>query len=273
MKKLALGIFLLLLPAACGLSAYADDLEHDFKIATYVGNTITPNGTSTSNTGSINIRPYFSYNNSWGFYSSLYLILDNTEGTDTITTKKATKVVAHKKIENITFDVGYDYSFNNGLSVGVEYTYSKYSNTSQNAGSNPHTMAINTSWENDAITPSLSYMCEFGKTKKPDYTVSFDLTKVFIFPHIFTSEDMIIIPLTLGSFAGTTNYDNRIATANSEANDPGFKFTSAYGLISAKYRIKWFGFGLSTFLIYNLDPASASTFVGPLYNASVAAYF
>lgn len=270
MKKLAFGIFLLSL---CNISIYSKDLDNDFKIATYVGNTITQNGTATSNTGSVNIRPYFSYNNSWGFYSSLYLILDNTEGKDTITTKKATKVVSHKKIENITFDIGYDYSFNNGLSVGGEYTYSKYSNTSQNAGSNPHTVALNTSWDNDAVIPSLSYMCEFGKTKKPDYTISFDLTKVFIIPHIFTPEDMIIIPLTLGCFAGTTNYDNRIATTNSESNDPGFKFTSAYGLISAKYRIKWFGFGLSTFLIYNLDPASSSTFVGPLYNASVAAYF
>ena len=208
---------------------------HSFKFSTQIGNNLIQNGRKQAK-NQLYFRPSFMYYHISGFYLGTYI----------------TTIPGDKKnpLDNIRWNTGYDYDIGDHLTIGIDYSYSKYYTTKQVTSSAPHCVMLSASWYAKLITPSIYEIMNLGSTN--DYTTNFDLSNVFIKKQFLKTTGKLSIPINIGTYYGTSNYYSTYAKKNKLTDKKGkplplnsvtttsTQFTSFYASATIKYKISKF---------------------------------
>lgn len=232
------------------------------KVALSTGNNIIQNGRKM-NTNAHYLMPAFSYFHHSGCYVGASLVYMFTN---------------KKPLDNLSMNIGYDKDFGENITIGIDYSYSKYFSTKQVKSGVPHTLTLSGLWYNTIVTPAVYAYYTFGSAT--DITLSADLTHSFIFKNILTPADKISIPVVFGAYMGTLNFYNEYVKKNPESTvtpttyPTRFGLTSIFCTASLRYRIKSFGFGLTGTYNAQFNAKQKPVWAAlPIYKLQVAYYF
>jgi len=171
--------------------------EKEFTISLTAGNNLIQKGKKAATA-----IPYLNPLIGYSFESGIYI---NLSADYLLNTSK-------KPLDDISFEGGYLHSFGDHFSTTIGYTYKHFYSKKQVTFSEPNTVSLSASWNGNILTPSVSANYAFGQTK--DITTDLDVEHSFDFEKIFTEDDALSIPLTIGASIGTSNFYKEYATYN-----------------------------------------------------------
>jgi hypothetical protein len=224
--------------------------KNKFRVSLSGGNNLIQKGKNTAKQQYYQ-KPKFNYSNKRGIYALV----------------SSTILFGQKKpLDDITVGAGYSKDLFEHLNVDLGYNYSSYYSSTQLTSSSPNEIVFSAYWDWKIITPSFDASYTFGSTN--DIAYNLGLTHSFDIDEIFTSDDQLSFPVSIGTSAGTSNFYQAYAKKNplkkkggkttvvpSEINTK-FGLTSLYGSVGITYTIKSFSVTFSGTFIKSINVPS-----------------